>query len=285
VDRLPYPSPRQRALLTPLFRILRAYFRAQAHGLEAIPSDRPVLYVAKHPRCYLYFETMLLGVFTFFDDPGLPELQVMEKRGTSLHRAPILGWIRRNMNTIAATEDGAVEALAAGRSVLVFPGGARELFGPPDLIRWRGHDGFARIAARARAPVIPVAIAGADRQHPWRLRLGRRNTLWLPPLPLPVRLDYWFGAPLVPPPADRPDAVARFADDVAVHTQDLLHVAARAREAVGEARARLPARPGLVCTPHRVPLTRSRTSLPPGPGSGSLPARAAGAAGPRRPGR
>ncbi len=235
MDRVPYPSRRQRALLTPLFRFLRAYFRARAHGLEAIPADRPVLYVAKHPRGYLYLETMLLGVFTFFDDPRLPEMQVMEKRGTSLHRTPVLGWLRRNVNTIPATEDAAVAALAAGRSVLVFPGGARELFGPPDVIRWSGHDGFARIAARAGAPVVPVAIAGADGQHPWHLRVGRRNTLWLPPLPLPVRLDFWFGTPLPPPPAHQADAVARFADEVAARTQALLHVAngARAPRGVG----------------------------------------------------
>lgn len=228
MSHVPYPSPRQRAILTPLFRFLRVYFRARAHGLEAVPTGRPVLYVAKHPRGYLYLETMLLGVFTSFDDPSLPEMQVMEKRGTSLHRTPILGWLRRNVNTIAATEDDAVEALAAGRSVLVFPGGARELFGPPNVIRWSGHDGFARIAARAGVPVVPVAIAGADRQHPWHLRIGKRGTVWLPPVPLPVRLDYWFGAPLLPPAPDRTDAVARFADDVALRTQDLLHAATRA---------------------------------------------------------
>jgi 1-acyl-sn-glycerol-3-phosphate acyltransferase len=221
----PYPSARQRAILTPLFRFLRAYHRASAHGLEAVPRDRPVLYVAKHPRGYLYFETMLLGVFTFFDDPSVPEMQVMEKRETSLHRAPLLGWIRRNVNTIAATEDAAVQALTAGRSVLTFPGGARELFGAPDVIRWSGHDGFARIAARARVPVVPVAIAGADRQHPWHLRIGRRNTLWLPPLPLPVRLDYWFGSPMWPPGPDGPADVARFADEVAGRTQSLIDAA------------------------------------------------------------
>jgi 1-acyl-sn-glycerol-3-phosphate acyltransferase len=229
MDRSPYPSPRQRAILAPLFRLLRVYFRARAHGFEQVPRDRPVLYVAKHPRGYLYFETMLLGVFTSFDDPTRPEMQVMEKRGTSLHHAPLIGWIRRNVNTIVATEDAAVEALASGRSVLVFPGGARELFGPPDVIRWSGHDGFARIAARAGVAVVPVAIAGADRQHPWRLRVGRRNTLWLPPLPLPVRLDFWFGAPMLPPPGDRADAVARFADDVARRTQDLLRRVTRGR--------------------------------------------------------
>lgn len=224
-----YPSARQRAILSPLFRFLRVYFRARAHGLEAIPADRPVLYVAKHPRGWLYFETMLLGTFTFFFDPRRPEMQVMEKRGTSLHRAPLLGWIRRNVNTIAASEDEAVAALAAGRSVLVFPGGARELHGPPDVLRWSGHVGFARIAARAGVPVVPVAIGGADRQHPWRVRVGKGATLWLPPFPLPVRLEFWFGAPLSPPPAGDAAAVARFADEVAARTQALLGETRRAR--------------------------------------------------------
>ncbi len=228
-DHVPYPSARQRAVLTPFFRLLRAYYRARAHGLERLPKDRPVLFVAKHPRCYLYFETMLLGLFTFFSDPRWPEIQVMEKRDTSLHRTPVVGWLRRNVNTIPASEDAAVEALAAGRSVLAFPGGARELFGEPDVVRWGGHRGFARIAARARVPVVPLAIEGADRQHPWRLRLGKRATVWLPLLPLPARLDYWFGAPLAPPDAASPERLAAFAEEAEAATQALLDTASRDR--------------------------------------------------------
>jgi 1-acyl-sn-glycerol-3-phosphate acyltransferase len=222
----------------PFFRLLRAYYRARAHGLEGIPQDRPVLYVAKHPRCYLYFETMLLGLFTFFADAAWPEIQVMEKRGTSLHRAPLVGWLRRNVNTIEATEDAALEALAAGRSVLVFPGGARELFGEPDVIRWGGHDGFARIALRSGVPIVPLAIAGADRQHPWQIRLGKGSTLWMPPLPLPARLDYWFGALIQPPrgdPAD-PAQVGRLAQDAAAATQALIERAVRSQRSDGAAR-------------------------------------------------
>jgi 1-acyl-sn-glycerol-3-phosphate acyltransferase len=228
-EYLPYPSARQRAVLLPLFRFLRAYYRARTHGLDVVPKDGPVLFVAKHPRCYLYFETMLLGLFTFFSDASWPEIQVMEKRDTSLHRTPVVGWLRRNVNTIAATEDGAVEALGARRSVLIFPGGARELFGAPDVLRWSGHDGFARIAARARVSVVPIAIAGADRQHPWRLRIGRRSTLWLPPLPVPVRLDYWFGAPMRPPDPARSRQVVAFAREVAAATQALLDSAVAAQ--------------------------------------------------------
>ena len=228
-DHVPYPSERQRAILMPFFRLLRAYYRARAHGLESLPKDRPVLFVAKHPRCYLYFETMLLGLFTFFSDPRWPEIQVMEKRDTSLHRTPLLGWLRRNVNTIPASEDAAVEALAAGRSVLVFPGGARELFGEPDVIRWEGRRGFARIAALARVPVVPIAIAGADRQHPWRLRVGKSNTLWLPLLPLPARLDYWFGAPIAPPHDASPDRLAAFAEEAEAATQALIDAGTRAQ--------------------------------------------------------
>jgi 1-acyl-sn-glycerol-3-phosphate acyltransferase len=228
-DRPAYPSRRQRAVLLPLFRALRAYYRARAHGLDRLPRGRPVLLVAKHPRAYLYFETMLLGLFTFFTDRAWPEIQVMEKRDTSLHATPLVGWLRRNVNTIPATEEAALAALAAGRSVLVFPGGARELHGEPDRLRWDGRRGFARIAARAGVEVVPLAIAGADRQHPWRLRVGRSNTLWFPPLPLPAQLDYWFGAPLAPPPPGDDAAVGAFADQVAAETQDLLDRAVEAQ--------------------------------------------------------
>ncbi len=224
--RASFPSPRQRLLLTPLLELLVHYFRARAHDLDLVPRDRPVVYVGKHPRTWLYFEIMMLGYLAYFRRGDRPAIKILEKQDTSLHRAPLLGFIRRNVNAIPASEEGAVAALRGGESVLLFPGGPREMFGAPDVIRWSGHRGFARIAARAGAPVVPFAIAGADRQHPWRVRIGRRATLWLPPVPLPVRLDVHFGAPMAPPPDD-PGAVARFADEVAGETQRLLERATR----------------------------------------------------------
>jgi 1-acyl-sn-glycerol-3-phosphate acyltransferase len=236
-DRATYPSPRQRALLTPFFKLLRAYFRARAHGVEHLPAGRPVLLVGKHPQGYLYFETMLIGLFTFFERRELPDIRVMEKQGTSLHKTPLIAWMRENVNAIPATEEAALAALRDGHSVLVFPGGSRELFGPRDQVRWGSHRGFARIAARAGVPVVPFAIAGADRQHPWRLRVGKSNTLWLPLLPLPVRMDFWFGEPIPPPPAEPAERVAAFADEVAAATQALLDRAVAAQRERGVAAA------------------------------------------------
>jgi 1-acyl-sn-glycerol-3-phosphate acyltransferase len=221
-------SWRQEAVLVPLARALRAWYRPRVHGLDRVPSDRPVVYVGKHPKAYLYFETMLLGLLTFWDSGRVP-FRPMEKRGTSLHRLPVLSWIRRHVGTIEATEEAALAALRGGESVLVFPGGARELYGPEDVLDWAGRRGFARIAALAGVPVVPFAIGGADRQHPVRIPLGKRASLWLPLVPMPVPLDYFFGAPMDPPPPDDDAAVAAFAERVAAATQALLDEAARAR--------------------------------------------------------
>jgi 1-acyl-sn-glycerol-3-phosphate acyltransferase len=216
-------------ILTPLRPLLRLWFRPRVHGLDAVPRDRPVVFVAKHPRAFLYLETILLGFVVYWVKRDRPLIRPMEQRNTSIHRAPILGWIRRNVNSVEATEEAGLATLAAGESVLVFPGGGRELYGPPDRLDWTGRRGFARVAAKAGAPVIPVAIAGADRQHPWRLPLGGRRSLWFPPFPLPVRLDYAFGPPMEPPPADDAEAVADFAERVAEETQALLDRTVAAR--------------------------------------------------------
>jgi 1-acyl-sn-glycerol-3-phosphate acyltransferase len=219
---------RQTAVLAPAARALKLWYRPRVHGLEAVPRDRPVVYVGKHPRCYLYLEVVLMGLLAFWDSGRVP-FRPMEKRGTSLHRVPGLAWIRRHAGTIAATERAALAALRGGESVLLFPGGARELRGAPDRVAWRGRRGFARIAALAGAPVVPFAIGGADQQHPLRIPLGRRGSLWLPPFPFPVPLDYHFGAPLPPPPAGDAAAVASLGERAAVETQALLDRAAAAR--------------------------------------------------------
>jgi 1-acyl-sn-glycerol-3-phosphate acyltransferase len=215
-------------VLLALARALRLWFRPTVLGLERVPRDRPVVYVGKHPRGWLYLETILLGWLTF-GDGRRPPFRALQARGTLPQRAPGLGWVRRNVGGIEATLEAARQALGRGESVLVFPGGAREARGPPDRIRWTGRSGFARIAAAAGAPIVPFAIGGADRQHPLRLPLGRRHSLWLPPLPLPVRMDVRFGAPIPPPPPGDAGAVAATAARAAREAQALLDEARAGR--------------------------------------------------------
>jgi 1-acyl-sn-glycerol-3-phosphate acyltransferase len=218
----------RRGALVALARALRLWFRPTVTGLERVPRDRPVVYVGKHPRGWLYLETILLG-WLAFGDGRRPPFRTLEARGTLPQRTPGLGWMRRNVGAIEATRAAAQAALGRGESVLVFPGGAREARGPPDRIRWGGRSGFARIAAAARAPIVPFAIGGADLQHPLRVPLGRRHSLWLPPLPLPVRMDVRFGAPIPPPAPGDEGAIASAAARAAHEAQALLAEARASR--------------------------------------------------------
>src|SRR5262249_36219861 len=157
--------------LMPFSHAMSVYFRVRTFGIERIPRDVPVIYVGKHPRTFLYLETLLLGKQVWWDANGRP-LRVLEQRATSLHRTPVIGWMRRHVNTIAATRALARDALRQGDSILIFPGGTRELYGKPDQLRWTGREGFARLAIDAQVPIVPFAIIGADRQHPLRVRMG-----------------------------------------------------------------------------------------------------------------
>ncbi|MEZ5319071.1 MAG: 1-acyl-sn-glycerol-3-phosphate acyltransferase [Vicinamibacterales bacterium] len=218
---------RMTRVIAPAASLCSRYFRTRVVGLEHVPVARPVIFVGKHPRSYLYLETLVMGFHTFWKTER-PPFRVLEFRGTSLHRMPGIGWLRRHVGSVPASAAAARRVLAGGESVLIFPGGTRELYGPADELRWQGRDGFARLAIRTGTPVVPFAIAGADRQHPWRLPLGSVS-LWLPPVPLPVRLEIRFGRPLDPPsPADglpataRAEAASRFASDVETATRALL---------------------------------------------------------------
>ncbi|MFW5920291.1 MAG: acyltransferase, partial [Polyangiales bacterium] len=66
---------------------------------------------------------------------------------------------------------------------------------------WRvGH---AELAIRHCAPVVPVAIVGAEEAWPQlgRLRVHPFGAPWLPvplsPIPLPVHYHIWYGEPLM----------------------------------------------------------------------------------------
>ena len=220
-----------RRVVIPIARTFKHYSRARVFGENLIPRDGPVIYVGKHPRSYLYLETALLGVFAFWDS-GRPPFRVLESANGAAGRTPLHNWIRHHMGTVPAIEESALAVLRNGESLLIFPGGTRELYGAPDQLRWNGREGYARLAVTAQVPVIPFAIAGADQQHPTRISVGR-SSVWLPPIPLPVPLDFHFGAPLVPPaqPVDGEirGVISAYAAQVHAATTDLLATAVAER--------------------------------------------------------
>ncbi len=98
----------------------------------------------------------------------------------------------------AATLARLTRMVAGGEVVTVFPEGSRS----PDGRLHRLRSGVARLAAAARAPVVPVGLVGTEQ---WWPRQGRPERL----RPAPGTITVAFGVPLAPPD-DAPAPRRRF---------------------------------------------------------------------------
>lgn len=140
------------------------------------------VYLANHASWY-DIPALILAV------PG--RVRFMAKR--SLFRIPIFGWAlaaggfvpvdRKDRSRAKESFQAALDGLAAGGSLILFPEGTRSRDGRVHAFQ-RG--GFL-LALKAGLPVVPVGIAGTDRVLP-------RTTLMVRPGPVTVR----FGEPLDP---------------------------------------------------------------------------------------
>jgi 1-acyl-sn-glycerol-3-phosphate acyltransferase len=66
---------------------------------------------------------------------------------------------------VEGTRENCAALMRAGESILVFPGGAREVFkrkGQRYRLLWEGRLGFARLAIAHRYPIVPFAAVGAE---------------------------------------------------------------------------------------------------------------------------
>lgn len=165
----------------PLVRILSTTFwSVRAYGGHRVPADGGVLLAANHQS---YLDPMLIGIGT------RRQLHFIARR-TLFRFAPFAWTIRalhahpidRGRGDIGAIRV-VLENLRAGHPVVIFPEGTRTRTGRLG----EPKEGFARIAARAGVPIVPVLVEGSRR-------------LWPPhkPLPVPGRVNIIFGSPVVP---------------------------------------------------------------------------------------
>jgi len=205
------------------FAALARYHRLQVRGLERLP-DGPCVLVANHNGgVYPGDGLFLLEYYRRF---GF-ERPVFVLTHDLLFALGAVGRLVRRVGMVRAGGGPARAALARGHKVLVFPGGDLDTLRPFAQRRrvvLGGHEGFARLAAEAGVPVVPVVSAGAHetmivvsqgRRLARLLRLRRLARIesfptalclpWgvvfgpgcgLPYLPLPAKITVEVGAPI-----------------------------------------------------------------------------------------
>jgi len=188
----------------PVYRVLSAlaetftrYHRTRVRGT---PPAGPCIYVALHGAGYLVFDLVIAGYCLCWRDhlrrggPRIP-LRIVAAQSRIERAIPGLPRAKLAAGLIDPSEESCLAALEAGEQLLVTPGGSREAQPSRDFyrLRWEGRYGFARLALKTGAPIVPLAVVGGPEAYPG-LRLGKLS-FWSP-LPLPARFDVALGEPI-----------------------------------------------------------------------------------------
>jgi 1-acyl-sn-glycerol-3-phosphate acyltransferase len=186
----------------------RLYFRTEVHGIENVPSGR-VLVVANHSG-QLPIDAAILGTSLFLDaDPPRVTRAMVEKWTQTL---PFVSTFYNRVGQVVGVPENCLRLLEMDELILVFPEGSRGV-SKPFSRRYQLEDfgsGFMRLALRSGAPIVPVAVIGAEEQYVnvgnlrWAARaLGMPVFPVIPQLaipggqlPLPTKYRLYFGEPL-----------------------------------------------------------------------------------------
>jgi 1-acyl-sn-glycerol-3-phosphate acyltransferase len=193
----------------PLFGFLhRGYFRTEVHGIDRLPPGR-VIIVANHSG-QLPIDAMILGCSLFFDAAQPRVIRAMIDRWAA--SLPFVSTFFTRLGSVVGARDNARRLLDREEALLVFPEGVKGI-SKPFTQRYQLQEfgtGFMRIALETGAPILPVAVVGAEEQY---INVGNAKLLasllnipacpiipqmMLPfgQLPLPTKYRLFFGEPL-----------------------------------------------------------------------------------------
>ncbi|HAX85919.1 MAG TPA: glycerol acyltransferase [Cyanobacteria bacterium UBA11370] len=139
------------------------YFRVKTEGWHHIPTQGKVLLVGSHNGGLASPDTSMM-MYDWFRRFGTERLVY-----GLLHRHvwkvnPQLAQLAAKTGAVIAHPKMAIAAFRKGASVLVYPGGAQDVFRPHHLrhkIHFAGRKGFIKLALREGVPIIPVISNGA----------------------------------------------------------------------------------------------------------------------------
>jgi len=194
------------------------YFRPQVVGAAHLPAGRALI-VGCHSGVVPYDAACTLAAI--HDATGRFARAVGDRFFGGFR---VVEDFLRQQGAVVGSPEALTALLRAGHMVLLFPGGAKDMERPYLTERYRvlphrgfapGRGGYIKVALRTGAPIVPLAVVGAEEAHvmlgnvPWLARgIGMPFfPILLFPFPLPVKLYIRFGKPIHLPggPADARD--------------------------------------------------------------------------------
>jgi 1-acyl-sn-glycerol-3-phosphate acyltransferase len=176
---IPTPSARLLSLLNSsgghaALSLIIDYFHATLEGQEHIPREGGALIVSNHALFAL--DTVVLGALIVRDIGRNPRFLADRK----LWLIPGLREFITAIGALPGEPQAAQELLMRGELVVVYPGGVDDSLKLTDQryhLQWKTRAGFAKVALRARTPIVPVVGYGIDEMYAIPARehwLGRR---------------------------------------------------------------------------------------------------------------
>ncbi len=225
--------------------LYRVYFRAEAHGIENIPASGRCILVSNHSG-QLPFDGLVIAAACFLE-PKQPRL-VRAMVEFFVPTVPFASYLFSRWGQITGTPENCRRLLSAEEAVLVFPEGARGI-SKPFSKRYQLEEfgkGFLRLALESGAPIVPVAVIGAEEQAPAvnlkplarLLRTPAFPVVPYPPfvaaVPLPVKYRLYFGEPMTftGDPDDDEEVLDEKVKQVKHRIESMIHMGLRERQHV-----------------------------------------------------
>lgn len=228
-----------------LVHLHRYWFRTEVHGIDNVPEGR-VLLVSNHGG-QIPLDGIVIACALIMDAKRPRFVRSMVERFIST--LPFFSiWFPR-VGQVLGTPENARRLLEAGEALLVFPEGVKG-------ISKSFHDryklapfspGFMRLALETNAPIVPVAVIGAEEQYPsvgdfkkLAKAMGVPSVPIIPQLfmgmmmPLPTKYRLYFGEPLhfSGDPDDEDAAIDEKVWVVQATVQSMVNRALRERKAI-----------------------------------------------------
>lgn len=226
--------------------IYKQYFRTEVFGIENVPEGR-VMLISNHSG-QLPLDGLAIGASLLLEAPRPRFVRSMVEKWTAT--LPFVAELFPRVGQIVGVPENCIRLLENDEAVLVFPEGSRGISKTFDR-RYQLSDfglGFMRMALAAKAPIVPVAVIGAEEQYISVANLDRIARLFGMPalpvmpqllvpggfLPLPTKYRVYFGAPLAfeGDPDDEDAVIEAHVAVVKAHVQSMINRGLKERRAV-----------------------------------------------------